>query len=472
MTAITSPSRSLEQVTEMLESLRRLRDTLMIEGVHYGPPHPGADKPVLLKPGAEVLCAYFGFRSRVEIIHAERALQGPEPFVFYEIKCQLVATAADGTEIIAGEGLGSATSLEAKHRYRTAERSCPECGATAIIRGKPEFGGGWVCWRNAGGCGAKFAADDPRITDQPSGKVVNAHVYDTFNAVLKVAKKRAFIDAVLSATSASFLFTQDEDALDPPPARRNGQASANVSTTERPAQSRPAPATAPTAATAPATAPTAAAVPPPDETDQDEPLPPAPRAEKAPAAPAPSPRSSTERDPDEPWQQIIAEWDESNWKFYWRTMREKGLSPAEVRAALGVSRVEDFRGTRGEHNRLISRAIDAKRAQSSSTQEITLARVDILPGFELDEHDLYFYAWDANGREVLLARQTLADTEVLEWFPGADLATDRRVTVYEDSQDFDQLVIAHFRPASNGRAEYVERIEYRQRPRWTGGQKE
>lgn len=36
---------------------------------------------------------------------------------------------------------------------------CPYCKAQAVIRGKAEFGGGWLCWKREGGCGTKFDAD-------------------------------------------------------------------------------------------------------------------------------------------------------------------------------------------------------------------------------------------------------------------------------------------------------------------------
>lgn len=38
----------------------------------------------------------------------------------------------------------------------TEGRPCPSCGQKAIIRGKAEYGGGFVCWKKMGGCGAKF----------------------------------------------------------------------------------------------------------------------------------------------------------------------------------------------------------------------------------------------------------------------------------------------------------------------------
>lgn len=45
-------------------------------------------------------------------------------------------------------------------KRETAEKKCPACGSTsAIIKGKAEYGGGWVCFKKKGGCGAKLADD-------------------------------------------------------------------------------------------------------------------------------------------------------------------------------------------------------------------------------------------------------------------------------------------------------------------------
>ena len=35
--------------------------------------------------------------------------------------------------------------------------NCPECGKPAIIKGKPEYGGGWLCYKKKDGCGAKWS---------------------------------------------------------------------------------------------------------------------------------------------------------------------------------------------------------------------------------------------------------------------------------------------------------------------------
>lgn len=40
---------------------------------------------------------------------------------------------------------------------------CPVCNKAAIIKGKPEFGGGYVCYKRFGGCGEKFTDSDSRL---------------------------------------------------------------------------------------------------------------------------------------------------------------------------------------------------------------------------------------------------------------------------------------------------------------------
>jgi hypothetical protein len=99
--------------------------------------------------------------------------------------------------------------MEGKFRFRNEERKCPLCGATAIIKGKKEYGGGWLCWKQKGGCGEKFKDDESTIIDQPQGKVEHDNPADYYNTCLKMAKKRAHVDAILTVTAASDIFTQD-----------------------------------------------------------------------------------------------------------------------------------------------------------------------------------------------------------------------------------------------------------------------
>ena len=47
-----------------------------------------------------------------------------------------------------------------------------------MIKGKEEFGGGWLCWRKKNGCGAKFPDGDQRIEGQEVGEIENPDLPD------------------------------------------------------------------------------------------------------------------------------------------------------------------------------------------------------------------------------------------------------------------------------------------------------
>jgi len=180
---------------------------IMNEGADYGV-IPGTTKMTLLKPGAEKLSSFFGLSPEFIYDQVVEDWTGHEhngePFFFYRVKCRL---SRNGRVI--GEADGSCNSWESKYRYRNASRKCPKCGAEAIIAGKKEYGGGWLCFGKKGGCGAKFADDSRDIVGQEVGKVPNPDIADQVNTILKMAEKRALVAAVLIATNCSDSFTQD-----------------------------------------------------------------------------------------------------------------------------------------------------------------------------------------------------------------------------------------------------------------------
>src|SRR3990172_4693719 len=163
-----------------LQELQEFVREVMREGEDFGT-IPGTTKPVLYKPGAEKLCEIYGLIQRAEVV--TRIEDWERPFFHYEIRCDLVSKRTDA---VVGSGLGSCNSMEAHYRWRDAQRACPHCEQRAIIKGKAEYGGGWLCFAKKGGCGAKFADTDPAITDQPLGKVANDDVYTLVNTILKV----------------------------------------------------------------------------------------------------------------------------------------------------------------------------------------------------------------------------------------------------------------------------------------------
>lgn len=153
---------SLSESKNRIDQLQEFVKEVMVKGVDYGLV-VGFSKPTLLKPGAEKLCDVFGFSKTVEVIN--RIEQWENGIFSYEVKMTLT-NKENG--VIEAEGLGSCNSKE-----------------------------------------ASFQHQDP---------------YTIVNTVLKMAKKRALIDAVLSATRASGLFTQDvENSPKHPPIKRGDE---------------------------------------------------------------------------------------------------------------------------------------------------------------------------------------------------------------------------------------------------------
>jgi len=123
--------------------------------------------------------------------------------------------APTGARLGAGEGI--CTTHERKYAYRQAQRKCPDCGAEAVIKGKKEYGGGWLCWAKKGGCNSKWDDGATEIEGQFVGDVENPDLPDLWNTVDKMATKRALVAAVLIVTGASAVFTQDvEDGASGP----------------------------------------------------------------------------------------------------------------------------------------------------------------------------------------------------------------------------------------------------------------
>lgn len=112
---------------------------------------PGTPKPTLLKPGAEKLLMLLGLRSQFEIADSTRDFD--KGFFQYQVKCKLYHG-----DMLVTEGLGSCNNRE-----------------------------------------RKYIKMDPYTMD---------------NTVLKMAKKRALVDAALLVGSLSDIFTQDLEDMD------------------------------------------------------------------------------------------------------------------------------------------------------------------------------------------------------------------------------------------------------------------
>ena len=195
------------QVKAQVQLIQSVMKEVMQKDEHYGV-IPGTNKPTLLKAGAEKLCLTFRLDPQYEIVERYDGdhLTITSRCLLYHIP----------TGRRYGSGMGSCSTRESKYAYRIAARTCPACGQAAIIKGKQEYGGGWVCFKKKDGCGAKFADGDAVIESQVHGRTANEDLPDQYNTVLKMANKRSLVAAALNATAASDIFTQDmEDAPEP-----------------------------------------------------------------------------------------------------------------------------------------------------------------------------------------------------------------------------------------------------------------
>jgi len=235
----------VQRVVAMRTAVEQVVAKVLNEGEHYGViPGTSRDpdkkpKKALLQPGAEVLAQVFRLRPTYE----EMTVVEQTDFIYYKVRCQLYSAA---TGELVGEAIGSANTREDRYAKQTSERTCPLCGAAAIIKGSDEYGGGYVCWKKKNGCGAKFADDDKKLLGQ-TGVISTTKVWGLHHTILSMAQKRTFVKAVRTATGTSDIFT-DEDIPPQDPEQEHdphGDGQRQTKTASAPPQSqqkaRPAP---------------------------------------------------------------------------------------------------------------------------------------------------------------------------------------------------------------------------------------
>ena len=205
------PAMSIELAVERYNTITEFVSRVLRRDVDYGT-IPGTEKLTLLKPGAEKLTTFFGLSTRFEIIERIEDWTGAEhegePFFYYLYRCQLYRG-----DLLVAEADASCNSRETKYRYREAQRVCPACSQAAIIKGREEYGGGWLCFKKKGGCGAKFPNGDAAIESQQTGRIFNPDIADQVNTIQKMSQKRALVAATLLAVNASEFFTQDVEDI-------------------------------------------------------------------------------------------------------------------------------------------------------------------------------------------------------------------------------------------------------------------
>jgi hypothetical protein len=150
---------------EEVKQFHNFIKNLLREGEDYGTVE-GVSKPFLFKAGAEKICYALGLRISVTIQDRKET----DTEISYTIKCQIV----DKNDKVVSEGFGIASSNEVKYYLQIQK---------LINKNIPQ----------------------------------SVAVKSLANTLLKMAEKRAIVDAVLHILGLSNVFTQDEDTIDNEP---------------------------------------------------------------------------------------------------------------------------------------------------------------------------------------------------------------------------------------------------------------
>lgn len=160
VTASGARGLTVEEAKLFDDEMNRFIDTVLVAGVDYGV-IPHCNKPTLLKSGAEKIMNYLGLIARTEIVN--RVEDYNVGFFSYETKVFLI----DYNGVVKGEGVAIANTRE--------------------------------------------------------GKYAKQNGFSVQNVVLKMAKKRAMVDATLNVGNLSARFTQDVEDMNIEPEQSVGK---------------------------------------------------------------------------------------------------------------------------------------------------------------------------------------------------------------------------------------------------------
>lgn len=173
-----------------VSTIEQMTNAVMKENMHYGKIPGCGDKPTLLLPGAQKLALAFQLSVRpiVEVIDLEDGHRE------YRVEVELISRA---NGIVVGTGVGNCNTMESKYRFRSqvTDREVPKeywNGRDPELLGGKQYSPKKV--------GNQWLIAERIEHDNPA---------DYYNTCVKMAKKRALVDATLTATGASDHFTQD-----------------------------------------------------------------------------------------------------------------------------------------------------------------------------------------------------------------------------------------------------------------------
>jgi hypothetical protein len=185
---------SAADVLQQVGLIQQVMRAAMKDGEHYGTIPGCGDKKTLKKPGAEKLGLTFRLAPEYQIDTNDL----PNGHREHRITCTLrhITTGRQW-----GQGVGSCTSMESKYRFRMEDTGRPVPAKYWDTRDRSLLGGDRFVPKKKDG---KWVILERVEHDNPA---------DYFNTVLKIAKKRAHVDAILTATAASDIFTQDAEDI-------------------------------------------------------------------------------------------------------------------------------------------------------------------------------------------------------------------------------------------------------------------
>ena len=180
------------QVKQQMSMLTELMESVLKKDVHYGPIPGCGDKPAIFLPGAQKLGMMFNLGPRYKIESADEGGGHRQ----YEVVCELYHR---GTGRFIGEGVGVCTTMESKYRYRSEATGQDVPSDYWKHRDKELLGGPSFTPKKIDG---KWKIFQRVEHDNPA---------DYYNTVKKIAKKRAYNDAILTSTAASDIFVPDDE---------------------------------------------------------------------------------------------------------------------------------------------------------------------------------------------------------------------------------------------------------------------
>lgn len=198
----------VQDVVAQVQKILQIKQAVMQKDQHYGI-IPGTPKPTLFKAGAEKLAMTFRMSP---IFTVEVTTLNDNGHREYSVVCTLTHIISQN---VVAQGVGSCNTMESKYRFRKGD---PEpVGQVPKQYWQEKNADKKASMIGGRGFGIKKIENTWMVVKYSDKKIEHDNPSDFYNICLKMAKKRAFVDAVITATGGSDLFTQDlEDFQETP----------------------------------------------------------------------------------------------------------------------------------------------------------------------------------------------------------------------------------------------------------------